>query len=72
MKVRILSCMAGNSVVWNVGDVAEFSDAEALRLCDHGHAEPLGPETASVAPAENASKPKGKPRGSKAGNTAGN
>lgn len=72
MKVRMKTSMAGTHHAWRRDQEVEVSDAEGLRLCDAGFAEPLGPETASVVPAETAAKPKGKPRGAKASNAAGN
>lgn len=70
MRVRMKTCLAGVDFVRNVGDVCEFDDAEAARLVDKGYAEPLGPETASAAPAEKATKPRAAKRVAKASNSA--
>lgn len=62
MKLKVIHCMAGSGFVHHPGDVVEFDDAEGVRLVEAGIAEPLGPETASVEPAENASLPRSRKR----------
>lgn len=64
MKVRMLQCMAGDRVVYNVGDVCEFDAEAAQRLIDAGFAEPSTGkvETAAVSPGERAVRKRGRPR----------
>lgn len=70
MTVRVLVSMEGTGVSRLAGDVIDVGEPEALRLIDHGFAEPLQPETAAAAPAESATKPAGAKRVAKANRRA--
>jgi len=64
MRVRMLQCMAGDRIVYNVGDVCDMPSESAQRLIDAGFAEPASGavETASVDPGEKAVRKRGRPR----------
>lgn len=44
MKVKVTTSIAGNGFAHQAGDVAEFPDAEARSLIEHGLAVPMREE----------------------------
>ena len=38
MKIKMLTCLAGEEFTWNTGDVVEVDAEEGNRLCERGYA----------------------------------
>lgn len=64
MKIRLLATMAGPGGTWNAGEIVVLDDDVARELVAAGYARPLpaAPETAMVAPPEQAVRPAAKPK----------